>query len=291
MLGHELLMHLNVTLAWANGHVWEPGVQTTSTVVDPAALWFVEQGQLEATLNGKRWVLRRGEALLMPAGVKRERILTDSGVTWWSVGLKAQLFGRVDILPLLRPPILWQPDAVTAPLLRDWMAHAAEQWPARGSGHLPQSHPRDEQAILIGDGLARAIFGLCWRALSRLGQEEERPLRVAGAPEWLIPALWAIQEDPTLTPTHLCERFAVSPAHLRRSFRRFLGVPPQAYLMERRLERACRLLQTTSLTIAAVGEAIGFESVYTFSRVFTERFHQPPSRWRTQVRTAHQEVG
>ena len=95
-----------------------------------------------------------------------------------------------------------------------------------------------------------------------------------------MPALWAIQDNPALTPVQLSETYAVSPAHLRRCFHRFVGVSPQAYLTERRLERACRLLRSTHMTVAAVGEAIGFESVYTFSRVFTERFLIPPSKWR-----------
>lgn len=282
MLGREFLRNLTVSLAWASGHDWKPGTQTRSDVHDQGALWFVEKGQLQATLSGKRWTLHRGDALLLPRGVDRERLSTDTGVVWWSVGLEVLLFGRLDALPLLSPPVQWQPDPETRELLRGWMEQAVAQWPSEGRGYLPLSQPRDEQAVLIGDGLARAIFGLCWRTLSSTSFDDERTLRVSGAPDWLIPALWAIQNDPTLTPTQLCSQFQVSPAHLRRSFHRFVGVSPQAYLMERRLERACRLLQTTSLTIAAVGEQIGFESVYTFSRVFTERYMLPPSKWREQ---------
>ncbi len=288
MLGRELLSHLTVNLVWANGHDWKPGIQTTSVHYQTGALWFVERGQLEAVLSGKRWVLEAGDALLLPSGLLRDRLLTDLGVVWWSVGFEVQLFGRLDVLTLLHPPVKWQPDPATRNLLQGWMEQAAQQWPAEGLGHLPTSLPRDEQARLIGDGLARAIFGLCWRTLSVADPEEDRPLRVTGAPEWLIPALWAIQDHPALTPLQLCERFTVSPAHLRRCFHRFVGSSPQSYLMERRLERACRLLQSTHLTVAAIGEAIGFESVYTFSRVFTERFHLPPSRWRE--RSTHPEI-
>jgi len=281
MLGRELLSHLSVALHWANGHDWRAGTQASSTTHEYGALWFVERGQLQAVLSGKRWVLEAGEALLLPRGAIRERLLTDIGAVWWSVGLTAELFGRLDVLPLLHPPVQWKPDPPTCSLLRLWMEQATHQWPSEGAGSLPYSQPRDEQALLIGDGLARAIFGLCWRVLSvPEPSESERPLRVPGAPDWLIPALWAIQKTPALTPTDLCTRFAVSPAHLRRSFHRFIGVAPQAYLTERRLERACHLLQSTNLTVAAVGEAIGFESVYTFSRIFTERYHLPPSKWR-----------
>lgn len=288
MLGRELLSNLTVSLVWANGHDWQAGVQTTSEHNQTGALWFVEKGQLQATLSGKRWLLEAGDALLLPGGIIRERLLTDIGVVWWSVGFEAQLFGRLDLLTALHPPVAWQPDLPTQGLLKGWMEQAAQQWPAEGLGYLPISLPRDEQAQLIGDGLARAIFGLCWRALGVAEPDQDRPLRVTGAPEWLIPALWAIQENPSLTPLQLCEKYAVSPAHLRRCFHRFVGIAPQAYLMERRLERACRLLQSTHLTVAAVGEAIGFESVYTFSRVFTERFHLPPSKWRE--RSTHPEV-
>lgn len=288
MLGRELLSNLTVSLVWANGHDWKAGAQATSPHNQTGALWFVEKGQLQAVLSGKRWVLEAGDALLLPGGIIRERLLTDTGVAWWSVGFEAQLFGRLDLLTLLHPPVMWQPDKPTQSLLKGWMEQAAQQWPAEGVGYLPTSLPRDEQAQLIGDGLARAIFGLCWRTLSVADPDQDRPLRVTGAPEWFIPALWAIQDNPSLTPLQLCEKYGVSPAHLRRCFHRFIGIAPQAYLMERRLERACRLLQSTHLTVAAVGEAIGFESVYTFSRVFTERFHLPPSKWRE--RSTHPEI-
>ena len=280
MLGQELLGQLSVSLRWANDHDWKAGTDTASTHSDTGALWYVGQGQLEATLNGKHWVVPTGSALLLPRNVVRERLRTDRGAVWWSVGFEAQLFGRLDVLQLLHPPVLWQPDLSTRTLLLQWMTQAAQQWPDDGLGYLPTSLPRDEQARLIGDGLAKAIFGLCWRVLSVRESGEDRPLRITGAPDWLVPALWAIQDNPALTPVQLSETYAVSPAHLRRCFHRFVGVSPQAYLTERRLERACRLLRSTHMTVAAVGEAIGFESVYTFSRVFTERFLIPPSKWR-----------
>lgn len=286
MLGKDLLAQLTVSLLWAKRYEWKSGTRTASNAGQWGSLWYVQTGCLDATLNGTRWTVAAGTALLLPRGMFRDRLAADGDTLWWSVGLDALLFGRLDVLPLLHPPVQWRPDAETRRLLEEWMDHAVRQWRTLSgewsAPHIPDAEPRDEQALLIGDGLARAIFGLCWRALSVREPQEDLPLRVTGAPDWLIPTLWAIQEDPALTPTQLCARFAVSPAHLRRCFHRFVGVSPQAYLSERRLERACRLLRGTHMTVAAVGEAIGFDSVYTFSRVFTERFHMPPSKWREE---------
>ncbi|MCZ2824291.1 MULTISPECIES: helix-turn-helix domain-containing protein [unclassified Modestobacter] len=72
----------------------------------------------------------------------------------------------------------------------------------------------------------------------------------------------------------------VSEAHFIRTFRATFGETPHRYLQRRRVERAMWLLRSTDTTVTDVCMAVGFTSLGTFSRVFTEIVGEPPSVYR-----------
>ena len=66
----------------------------------------------------------------------------------------------------------------------------------------------------------------------------------------------------------LARAAGVSPAHLRRCFRRDLGVPPQRFVLKTRLERACRLLAESDVSITTLALELGFGSSQHFAQAF-----------------------
>ena len=52
------------------------------------------------------------------------------------------------------------------------------------------------------------------------------------------------------------------------------------YMTERRIETACRLLETSNLGISIIGDRVGFESYSNFNRAFTKVKHIPPREYR-----------
>jgi AraC-like DNA-binding protein len=75
-------------------------------------------------------------------------------------------------------------------------------------------------------------------------------------------------------------------AHFIREFKRVFGETPYRYLQRRRVERATFLLRHTDTTVTDVCTAVGFSSLGTFSRTFTQIVGQSPSAYRV---TAAQE--
>ena len=63
-----------------------------------------------------------------------------------------------------------------------------------------------------------------------------------------------------------------SPWQFIRAFRTAYAQTPHAFVIDQRLRRARRLLSSSSLSIAEVAAACGFEDRCAFSRLFSERF-------------------
>jgi AraC-like DNA-binding protein len=78
--------------------------------------------------------------------------------------------------------------------------------------------------------------------------------------------LHAELHDSDLDLATLARACNVSAAHLVRVFRRETGMPPIAYLWQRRVAVGVDLLANTGLPVGAIAERCGFKTVYHFSR-------------------------
>jgi AraC family transcriptional regulator len=71
-----------------------------------------------------------------------------------------------------------------------------------------------------------------------------------------------------------------SPAHFSRSFKRAFGETPHAYVIKRRLERACHLMATTSESLSEIAVSAGFSDQAHLCKRFQRAFGQSPAIWR-----------
>ena len=71
-----------------------------------------------------------------------------------------------------------------------------------------------------------------------------------------------------------------SRAHFSRSFKQAFGEPPHAYVIKRRLEKACHLMVTTSDSLGEIAFSLGFADQAHLARHFRRAFGQSPSTWR-----------
>ena len=72
----------------------------------------------------------------------------------------------------------------------------------------------------------------------------------------------------------------VSEAHFIRTFRATFGETPHRYLQRRRVERAMFLLRETERSVSEICLDVGFVSLGTFSRTFSEIVGESPSAYR-----------
>ncbi|QHI70719.1 AraC family transcriptional regulator [Tichowtungia aerotolerans] len=74
----------------------------------------------------------------------------------------------------------------------------------------------------------------------------------------------------------------VSPTHLIRLFKKYLGITPVEYLWRVRTENGRRLLVETGLNVSEIAYRCGFSAPYHFARRFRERYETSPRAFRVE---------
>jgi AraC family transcriptional regulator of adaptative response/methylated-DNA-[protein]-cysteine methyltransferase len=113
-----------------------------------------------------------------------------------------------------------------------------------------------------------------------------RPETAPGTPAWqgaaasVSRALRLIERgflDDGKTVEDLADSLGMTTRHLRRLFARHAGASPIAVAMTRRVQRAKRLIDETSLPMATVAFAAGFGSIRRFNAAFHTVYRRPPT--------------
>src|ERR1700684_2691871 len=73
-----------------------------------------------------------------------------------------------------------------------------------------------------------------------------------------------------------------SKAHFSRKFKLAVGEPPNAYVVRRRLERACHLMITSAASLSEIALSVGFSDQAHLCRLFRQAFGQSPANWRRE---------
>ncbi len=73
-----------------------------------------------------------------------------------------------------------------------------------------------------------------------------------------------------------------SKAHFSRKFKPAVGESPHAYVVKRRLERACHLMITSATSLSEIALSVGFSDQAHLCRLFRQAFGQSPAHWRRE---------
>jgi transcriptional regulator GlxA family with amidase domain len=90
--------------------------------------------------------------------------------------------------------------------------------------------------------------------------------------------------DQPLQVATLAAHANISPSHFFALFKRRIGSAPMDYFTRLRMKRACRLLESTSLSIKEVAFELGYDDPFYFSRVFKSVYYAAPSDYRAEQR-------
>jgi len=106
-----------------------------------------------------------------------------------------------------------------------------------------------------------------------------------GLASWQILRVRAFIDGNLHRAIHIRDLSAIarrSPAHFSRKFKLAVGESPHAYVVRRRLERACHLMMTSAEPLSEIALSVGFSDQAHLCRLFRQAFGQSPAHWRRE---------
>ena len=90
-------------------------------------------------------------------------------------------------------------------------------------------------------------------------------------------------QSPELTVEAAAAASSVSPEYFRAIYKEVYGITPHRAIEEKRLEKACRLLETGDFKVARVAKECGFSDAKYFSTLFRARLGVSPRAYKKKL--------
>ncbi len=219
-------------------------------------------GVVEVETASAHYLLPPQQAAWIPAGLEHQATMAPA-VRTVAVMFDAQMIpGGGDRARIL----------AVSPLIREMMIYAL-RWPIdRDVGSAP-----DEK---VSNSFFRTLADLVVEAL-----DHEAPLSLPTSEHAIVAAAMDYTKEhlQSVTADQVSRAVAVSERTLRRLFHDELGLSWRTYLLHARMLRAMAMLASPGQAVQETSTAIGFESVSSFTRAFTQFSGETPSTYRKRI--------
>lgn len=230
-------------------------------------LFLVTSGWIDATIDGIRHIVRRGDFLYIPEHCVHEFTFEP--------GSQGEIFSfPVNLVRTVSPGA----DQVTTRLSQPFV----------GQTDQPLNQVIEVLRDAVGDaGSCRAqrITGLAHFVLAKLAEISLSRTGPAHSPKdarlFALDALIADHLSKPVSASDCAKALSISTGHLSRLCRAATGLGAAAYIEQRRMQEACRLLAFTQLPVSEVGYRLGFQDPSYFSKRFRAARGQTPVQYRS----------
>ena len=106
---------------------------------------------------------------------------------------------------------------------------------------------------------------------------------MTGVQTCALPILNSAFSNPLLSVGSIAEQFKLSDKYLSQLFREQTGETISSYIESKRLGHACKLLDSTSMTVNEVALAAGYALTHTFRVAFKKKTGITPLQWKNRT--------
>ena len=249
----------------------DPGQIVGPTVRDRYALYYVLTGGGTYTQGDRKYPVSRGEAFLVCPGMRvRLRADTEDPWSYLFVGFDGeQAEEYLSEMKLL---------GAKKPVFRVRNGFALKQIVTE---MLKCNHPGLENEFALQGLFCRFFSVLCGEITGRGRKAEE-----SGRQNYYIKKAIAYIRDNYsngINVSDVSEYVGLNRSYLFTLFQEHLGLSPQKYLSNFRLERACELLRATSYSIEDISYSCGYRDPLVFSKAFKKLYGMSPLKYRKEL--------
>lgn len=80
--------------------------------------------------------------------------------------------------------------------------------------------------------------------------------------------------------SELADYIGVNRCYLTNSFKKVMGISPQEYLVNLRMDKAASLIRKTELSVSEIAQRVGYEDPLAFSKIFKQKYGVSPRKYR-----------
>ena len=91
-----------------------------------------------------------------------------------------------------------------------------------------------------------------------------------------------------ITVQQVAERLNINRSYLSELFKKQMGISPQKYLVNLRLEKAAELLTVYGESPSTAGASVGYPDIYHFSKIFKQHFGVSPKQYKERYKNSRQ---
>ncbi|MBR5314053.1 MAG: AraC family transcriptional regulator [Clostridia bacterium] len=81
-----------------------------------------------------------------------------------------------------------------------------------------------------------------------------------------------------ITIDGIAKNLGIDRRYFSRIFTKYIGVSPQRYLVDYRLEKAKMLMSTGAYSVSEVAASVGYDDIFAFSKIFKKKYGVSPSK-------------
>lgn len=219
---------------------------------------YALHGVVEVETDSAHYLLPPQQAAWIPAGLEHQAVMNPDVKTvavMFDPALVAAPGDRARILAV-------------SPLIREMMVYALRWQIDRPDGDAES------------DSFFRTLANLVAEAL-----DHEAPLSLPTCDHPIVAAAMAFTKEhlDSVSAEEVARAVSVSERTLRRLFQETLGLSWRTYLLHARMLRAMALLAGPGQSVQGAASAVGFESLSSFTRAFTQFCGETPSAYRKRV--------
>ncbi len=86
--------------------------------------------------------------------------------------------------------------------------------------------------------------------------------------------------DARVDLNRIARQFCMTPCYMRRLFKRYTGMTPYEYHLNKRIDAALSMLVSTSFTVMQIADQLHFSDAYHFSKIFKKKTGLSPRAYR-----------